>query len=108
MSGNTSVVFWVLVPHHVVPGQQPLEKLGLFVLDGFDDELVIAGQVEERSAGPRVGQLDQGLIHQRVLRNGRKQTFTQTTKQKHHIEQTCSVVVGAKLYWFDGTSMKLL
>lgn len=39
------------------------------MLDGFDDELVIAGQVEERSAGPRVGQLNQGLIHHRVLRN---------------------------------------
>lgn len=102
------MVFRVLVPHHVVSGQEPLEELGLFVLDGFDDELVIAGQVEERPAGPRVGQLDQGLIHQRVLRSGRKQTFTQTTTQKHHIAQTGSVVVGAKLHWFDGTSMKLL
>lgn len=63
------MAFWVPRSHHVVSRQQPLEKLGLFVLDGFDDELVIAGQVEERSAGPRVGQLNQGLIHHRVLRN---------------------------------------
>lgn len=44
------------------------------MLDGFDDELVIAGQVEERAAGPRVGQLDQGLVHQRVLRNEKQET----------------------------------
>lgn len=31
------------VPHHVVSGQQSLEELGLFVLDSFNDELVVAG-----------------------------------------------------------------
>ena len=40
--------------HHVVTGQQSLQELGLLVLDRFDDELVVAGQVEERAAGPRV------------------------------------------------------
>lgn len=41
------------------------------MLDGFNDELVIAGQVEERAAGPRVGQLNQGLVDQGVLRRGK-------------------------------------
>lgn len=50
------------------------------MLDGFDDEFVIAGQVEERSAGPRVGQLDQGLIYQRVLSN-EKQVQHQTPRK---------------------------
>lgn len=60
--------------HHVVAGQQSLQELGLFVLDGFNDELVIAGQVEERAAGPGVGQLDQRLIDQGVLREEHQRT----------------------------------
>lgn len=35
--------------------------------DGFDDELVVAGDVEEGAAGPGVGQLDQGLVAQGIL-----------------------------------------
>lgn len=106
----------VLVSHHVVTRQQPLEELGLFVLDGFDDELVIAGQVEEGPAGPRVGQLDQGLVHQGVLRNEehRQQEtdfYTNNRKkknQKQHwnrcfgwlSEQRCSGFMGRPLNFY--------
>lgn len=48
--------------HHVIAWQQFLQKLSLLVLQGFDDELIIAGQVEERATGPGVGQLYQGLL----------------------------------------------
>lgn len=53
--------------HHVIAWQKFLQELSLLVLQGFDDELVIAGQVEERAAGAGVGQLDQGLLTDRVL-----------------------------------------
>ncbi len=33
--------------YHVVSWKQFLQELCLFVLDGFDDEFIIAGQVEE-------------------------------------------------------------
>lgn len=61
-----------LCAHHVISRQQLLQELGLLVLHGFDDELVVAGDVEERAAGPRVGQLDQGLAAQGILgKNGK-------------------------------------
>lgn len=60
--------------HHVVSRQQPLQELGLFVLHGFNDELVVAGQVEERAAGARVGQLDQGLVYEGILMERDAQT----------------------------------
>lgn len=53
--------------HHVIAWQKFLQKLSLLVLQGFDDELIIAGQVEERTAGARIGQLDQGLLADWVL-----------------------------------------
>lgn len=53
--------------HHVIAWQKFLQKLCLLVLQGFDDELVIAGQVEERAAGSRVRQLNQGFLADRVL-----------------------------------------
>lgn len=53
--------------HHVVAGQQLLQELGLLVHHCLDDELVIAGDVEQGAAGTRVGQLDQWLVAQRVL-----------------------------------------
>lgn len=37
------------------------------MLDGFDDKFIIAGQVEERTAGARVRQLDQRLLTDRIL-----------------------------------------
>lgn len=37
------------------------------MLDRFDNELVIAGQIEKGSAGPRVRQLNQPLVTQGVL-----------------------------------------
>lgn len=56
----------VLVQVHVVSRQELLQELGLLVLHGFDDELVVAGHVEERAAGARVGELDQGLAAQGI------------------------------------------
>lgn len=35
--------------------------------DSLDDELVVAGDVEDRAAGPGVGELDEWLIAQGVL-----------------------------------------
>lgn len=55
------------LPYHVVAGQQLLQELGLLVHHRLDDELVVTGDVEEGAAGTGVGQLDQGLVAQRVL-----------------------------------------
>ena len=68
--------------HHVVSGQQLLQELGLLVHDGLDDELVVFGQVKHRAAGPRVGQLDQGLVAQRVL-HARTHTHTHKCTPTH-------------------------
>lgn len=38
------------------------------MLNGFNDELIVAGQVEKRAAGPGVDQLNQRLVYQGVLR----------------------------------------
>lgn len=54
-------------PYHVVAGQQFLQELRLFVHHRLNDELVVAGDVEEGAAGAGVGQLDQRLVAQRVL-----------------------------------------
>lgn len=54
-------------PHHVVAGQQLLQELGLLVHHRLDDELIVAGDVEQRAAGAGVGQLDQRLVAQGVL-----------------------------------------
>lgn len=57
-------------PYHVVAGQQLLQELRLFVHHRLNDELVVAGDVEEGAAGAGVGQLDQRLVAQRVLEGG--------------------------------------
>lgn len=57
--------------HHEVSWQEFLEELGLLVLNRLDDELIIAGDIEDRSAGSGVGQLDQWLVTQRVLQGDR-------------------------------------
>lgn len=54
--------------HHVVTRQQLLQELCLFVLHRLDDELVIAGEVEPGAAGAGVGQLDQRLVADGVLK----------------------------------------
>lgn len=48
--------------HHVVTWKQLLQELSLFMLHRFNNELVIAGEVEPGAAGTGVGQLDQGLV----------------------------------------------
>lgn len=67
--------------YHVVAWQQLLQELGLLVLDSFDDELIIAGQVEQRAAGPWVGQLDQRLLTDGVLHGKGKEGYTITIIQ---------------------------
>lgn len=57
----------ILVVHHKISRQEFLEELCLLVLNSFDDELVVAGHIEDGSAGSGVGQLNQWLITQRVL-----------------------------------------
>ena len=57
-------------PHHVVAGQQLLQELGLLVHDGLDDELVVAGDVEQGATGTGVRQLNERLVAQRVLKRG--------------------------------------
>lgn len=48
--------------YHVVSWKQFLQEFCLLVLDGFDDEFIIAGQVEEGATGARIRQLNQGLF----------------------------------------------
>ncbi len=66
--------------YHVVSWKQFLQELCLLVLDGFDDEFIIAGQVEERAAGARIRQLNQGLFTNRVL-----QDYNKNNPLKQHI-----------------------
>lgn len=54
--------------HHVVARQQLLQELRLLVHDSLDDELVIAGDIEDGATGTGVGELDEWLVAQRVLR----------------------------------------
>jgi len=58
------------VTHHEVSGQEFLQELRLLVLYGLDDKLVVTRDVEEGPAGTRVGQLDQRVVTQRILREG--------------------------------------
>lgn len=55
-----------MVSHHIVSRQQLLEKFSLLVHDCFDDELIVPGYVEDGAAGPRVRELNQRLIAERV------------------------------------------
>lgn len=59
--------------HHVISRQELLQELRLFVHDSFDDELVILGNVENRTTGSWVRQLDQWLVTQRILQTANKQ-----------------------------------
>ena len=54
--------------HHVVTRKQLLQKLRLFVLHRLDYELIITSEVEPRTAGTRVGQLDQRFVADGVLK----------------------------------------
>lgn len=54
------------------------------MLNGFNDELIVAGQVEERAAGPGVDQLNQRLIYQGVLRK----TAINISYLIHHIHRS--------------------
>ena len=55
--------------HHVVPWEELLQKLRLFMLHCLDDELVVAGEIEPGATSPGIGQLDQRLVAYGVLRN---------------------------------------
>lgn len=56
-----------LAAYHVVTRKQLLQELSLFMLHSFNDELIIAGEVEPGTAGAGVGQLDQRLLTDGVL-----------------------------------------
>ena len=60
--------------HHVITRQQFLQKFGFFVLNRFDDKLVVARDVEDGATGPRVGQLNEGLTAEGTLGGGGKET----------------------------------
>lgn len=57
-----NLIIYIRRSHHVVSRQQLLEELCLLVLDGFDDELVVSGYVEDGAAGSWIGQLNQWLV----------------------------------------------
>lgn len=61
--------------HHVVTRKQLLQELGLFMLHRLNNELIVAGEVEPGTAGAWVGQLDQGLITDGVLKFRRMQPY---------------------------------
>lgn len=71
------------------------------MLDGFDDEFVIAGQVEEGSAGPRVGQLDQGLIYQRVLSNEKQVSASNTAEIRVSLGKKIKINTPHQSDWFQ-------
>lgn len=52
-----------------------MQELGLFMLHRLNNELIIAGEVEPGTAGAWVGQLDQGLITDGVLKFRRMQPY---------------------------------
>lgn len=58
--------------HHVVSRKELLQELSLFVLDGLDDELVVARHVENGATGAWIGQLDEGLVAERILAGQRR------------------------------------
>lgn len=70
--------------YHKISRKQFLQKLGLFVLNGFNDELVVAGEVEERSARPGIRQLDQPLVAQRVLSAAQRKRVREVATKKTH------------------------
>ena len=48
--------------YHVVARQKLLKELGLFVLDSFDDEFVVDGDVEDAATGPGIRKFSQWLV----------------------------------------------
>lgn len=57
----------VIESYHEISWKQLLQKFSFFVLHCFDDVFIIIREVEEGSTGPRVWQLNQRLITQRIL-----------------------------------------
>lgn len=57
-----SVESMVRVPddtYHIIARKELLQKLGLLVLNSFNDELIIFSKEEDTSAGTRIGQFSQ-------------------------------------------------
>lgn len=48
--------------HHVVSRKELLQEFSFLVHHSFYDEFIVAGDIEEGAAGPRVGQLDQRVV----------------------------------------------
>lgn len=70
--------------YHKISWKQFLQKLRLFVLYCFNDVLVITGEVEERSTGPGVWQLNQWLIAQRILSAEQSKIVRNKTNRKEN------------------------
>lgn len=70
--GSIQVSILSFHTYHEVSRQKLLKKLSLFVLNGLDDELVVARNIEDGAACSGVRQLDQRLIAQRVLQDREK------------------------------------
>ena len=63
--------------HEIISGKELLQKLGLLLLDSLDDEIVIGGEIKERSTGAWIGKLPQRLMAEGKLRT------QETNKQEH-------------------------
>ena len=55
------------ITNHVVAWQQFLQKISFFMLNGFDDKLIIIRDVEDASTGAGIWQLLQWIVAQRNL-----------------------------------------
>lgn len=54
--------------HHIITRKKFLEEFCLFVHHSLDDEFIVAGDIEEGATGPRIGEFDQWLVAQGILR----------------------------------------
>lgn len=61
------------------------------MLNSFDDELIIAGYVEDGSASSRICQLNQGVVTKRILARQR-QTNIQTVIYVDHVHTLLSLL----------------
>ena len=69
-----------------VSRQEFLQELCLLVLNSFDDELIVTGDVEDGTTCSRVGQLNQvlvtqGVLHKHTQNMSNRKHYTNTTKK---------------------------
>lgn len=76
--------------HHVVARKELLQELSFLVHHSFDDEFIVAGDIEEGAAGPGVGQLNQRLVTQRVLGREREREMMLSASTQGTLSSTPS------------------